>query len=286
MSTARETSDQPAPALDRVRLLCLRSVMADYGPWYLLRMPSGLWSIAWVHTLQSRERLEWHFLQSESVDGEYTFDTRADAMREIINSFDKEVHANPAGNTAYRSAAVQALGRLLSGAMEETQNDFAGTPAESRLLRSWLEDDEYQANLKKAAIALLAARQAAAAEQDRRERVFDQIVRVFGAKAVEEINHAIGQVWQEMAPTIKRAARGISAGSPLPMPQLMIINGRPAFDCGRAKPLPIRTPLSKPDALDVFRSHWKNPAWQRAEGLIGAIIDRLEVEAKTLPSSG
>lgn len=267
------SSIQPETRLDALRQLYLRSIVATYGPWYLIHMPSGLWSIAWCHTIHCRERLEGHLLETDEVDGQYTFATRAAALKGIIASFDEDHNTSSDNNYPERTEAVNALAGLLSGAVPESTNQFTGTPAEANLLDMWDIEDRGERNLKKAIAAAEAAHDAATAEQERRERVFKHILEYHGTRVIDEINGVIAKVWRDLKPTVKGKADA------MPMPQLAVIEERLVFECGRAKPTPVRTPQSKRE-WKVIMSHWKNPAWQEVERLIAPIIDRFEAEAR------
>lgn len=107
----------------------------------------------------------------------------------------------------------------------------------------------------------------------------------FGDQVVEEINAAIERAWLEQPPKSRRTAHGQKAGKVMPMPQLAILSGRTVFySPGRAKPLPVRTPLSAPDMRYGYKNHWQHPTWQDVvTPAIAEIVDRLEREAQAMP---
>lgn len=268
------------PQLTTVRKAFLKLIMAVYGPWYLLRAPSGNWHICWYHNAHDEQAME-SFLIDE-VDDEYCFSTRRAALKEILKSLDSEIEAGGAG---YREARLRAMDSLISVMDEQdaasAQNDFSGSCEETRLIETWFWSDRNEA---KARDAYAAAR----AEQDRRELVFEHIVRTFGEQVIEAINAAIESAWLAEAPKSRRTATGLKAGETLLMPQLAITNGRTVFRIpGRAKHLSVRTPLSKRDTIKGYVNHWQHSTWQDVVvPAIAQIIARLELEAQAVPPRG
>ncbi|CAH0304721.1 hypothetical protein SRABI118_04535 [Massilia sp. Bi118] len=260
-------------------------IMARYGPIYLLRGPSGSWHTCWSNDAHDELAME-SYLIDDGMDGPSCFSTRREALREILRSLDSEIEAGGVGYVGERQRARDSL--ILSTNEEDPSavpNEFSGTLAETQLIEAWMGSDRYEAHVKATAAKRHAAHVAACAEQGRRERVFEQIVMVFGNQVVEEINAAIKRAWLEQPPRSRRTAHGQKAGEVMPMPQLAIASGRAAFySPGRAKPLPVRTPLSAPDMRYGHKNHWQHPTWvDIVIPAVAQIIDRFEQDAPVAP---
>jgi len=273
------------PNLSPIRTAFLKLIMARYGPIYLLRGPSGSWHACWSDDAHDERAME-SYLIDDGMDAPSCFSTRREALREILRSLDSEIEAGGVGYVAERQRARDSL--ILSTNEEDraaVKNEFSGTLAETELIEAWMRSDRYEAHAKATAAKRHAAHLAACAEQERRERVFEQILMAFGDQVVEEINAAIKGAWLEQPPRSRRTAHGQKAGEVMPMPQLAIVSGRAVFySPGRAKPLPVRTPLSAPDMRYGHKNHWQHPTWvDIVAPAIGQIVDRLEGEARVLP---
>jgi hypothetical protein len=273
--------------LTTVRKAFLELIMAVYGPWYLLRAPSGNWHICWCHNIHDEQAME-SFLIDDEVDDEYCFPTRRAALKEILKSLDSEIEAGGAGYVAARQRARDSLLSVNEQDPAAAQNDFSGTSYETELIENWIFSDRREVNAKLTAAKRRAAYVAGCAEQERRERVFEQIVRAFGDQVVEEMNAAIERAWLAGAPKSSLTAHGLKVGDAVPMPQLAIVSGRAVFySPGRAKHLLVRTPLSKRDTIKGYVNHWQHSTWvDVVVPAIAQIIDRFEREAQTLPPRG
>ncbi|GAA5012430.1 hypothetical protein GCM10025794_00470 [Massilia kyonggiensis] len=262
--------------------------MARYGPWYLLRGQSGKWHTCWWHVPHDEKAMESFIFNDDSLD-EDCFPTRREALKEILRSLDSEIGAGGAG---YITARQRVRDSLISNTNEHdagvAQNEFLGTPDEAALIEEWIRSDQREAAEYLAAAKRRATFEAACTEQERRERVFEEIVRVFGARAIEEINAAIEDAWLTGQPKISRTVDGLKRDETMPMPQLAVISGAVVFcSSSRATPIPVRTPLSKRDAMNGYVPHWKHSTWL---GIVipalVRIIDRLEREAQASPPNG
>jgi hypothetical protein len=276
------------PKLSPIRTAFLKLIMASYGPWYLLRGPSGNWHTCWHYDADNEQAME-SYLIDDDVDGSYWFSTRRAALKEIIKSLESEIEG---GGAWYIAARQRARDSLISVTNEQdpaaAQNDFSGTSDEKELIEAWIHADRREADTKHTAAKERAAYVAACAEQERRERVFEEVVLAFGDQVIEEMNAAIESAWLAGAPKSRRTAHGLKAGEPVPMPQLATVSGRAVFYiAGRSKPLPVKTPLSKRDTSKGYVTHWKHSAWlDVVVPAIAQIIDRLEWEAQAVPPRG
>lgn len=273
------------PKLSPIRTAFLKLIMARYGPIYLLRRPSGNWHTCWHYDAHDERAME-SYLIDDDVDGPSCFSTRRAALREILRSLDSEIEAGGVGYVTQRQRARDSL--ILSTNEEDpaaVQNEFSGTSDETQLIEDWMRSDRSAAHAKAKEAKRRAAHVAACAEQERRERVFEQILMAFGEQVVEEINAAIKRAWLEQPPKSRRTAHGQKAGEVMPMPQLAIVSGRAVFySPGRAKPLPVRTPLSAPDMRYGHKNHWQHPTWvDIVIPAIAQIIDWFERDAPAAP---
>jgi hypothetical protein len=271
--------------LSPIRTGFLKLIMASYGPWYLLRLPCGDWYTCWHHDVHDERAME-SYLIDDDMDGPSCFSTRREALREILRSLDSEIEAGGIGYVAERQRARDSL--ILSTNEEDpalVQNEFSGTSDETQLIEDWMRSDRYEAHAQATKAKRHATHVAACAEQERRERVFEQIVMAFGDQVVEEINAVIRRAWLEQPPKSRRTAHGQKAGGIMPMPQLAIVSGHAVFcSPGRAKHVPVRTPLSKRDDMKGYENHWKHSTWvDIVVPAIAQIIDRLEREAPAAP---
>jgi hypothetical protein len=265
---------------DPLRLAYLKRIVARYGAWYLLRLDSGVWHISWFRVPQSATHLQWVFENDQLVDGEYNFASREEALSAIIKSLDIQ---NEAGYDyrAERDVAMRALTGAPVNDELNSNTEFVGSGAERDLLRDWMDSDAQDRQYEKQRADEQAAYGAACLEQEMRERVFQEVVRIFGSAVTDEINAAISTVWRAAPPTSPRTAGGVVQGDTLPMPQLAIHNEKVVFvNHGRASPTLVRTPLSKRHFSAGHAPHWQNPSWLAVLPAVGAIIERYEVKAK------
>lgn len=271
------------PKLSPIRTAFLKLIMASYGPWYLLRGPSGNWHTCGHYDADDEQAMESYLIDDDDVDERRCFATRRAALKAILKSLDSEIEAGDAGYIADRRRVRDSL---ISVTKDQdpgaAQNDFSGTLDETQLIDAWIHSDRRDADAKLAAAKERAVYAAACAEQERRERVFEQVVRVFGDRGIEEMNAAIENAWLAGAPKSRRTAHGQKAGDAVPMPHLAIVSGRAVFCIpGRAKHMPVRTPLSKRDTSKGYVNHWLHSTW--LDGVVPAIaqiIDRLDLEAQ------
>ena len=275
--------------LSPLRAAFLKLIMAEYGPWYLLRSPSGRWHTSWHYDVDDEQAME-SYLIDDDVDEKYGFPTRRAALKEILESLDAEIEAG--AGERYMQARQRVRDSLVSIIDEQEpaamQNDFSGSAEEAALIESWLGSDRHEVELKIAREKQSAAFKAVCAEQQRREQVFEHVVQVFGNKAIEEINAAIANAWLVGSPKSSRTVHGLTAGEAMPMPQLARVSGRVVFcSPGRANHLPVKTPLSKRDTRHGYENHWKHSTWvDIVIPAVAQIIDRLELEAQTMPYRG
>ena len=257
--------------------------MDEFGPWYLLRAPTGNWHPLWHHWMLDDTAMESFFMGDGSAFSD-EFPSMDEALRVIIRSLDDEIAE---GGTHYAASRQRAMDHLLSyrGKPDTTreQNQFAGTKGELDLIESWLSYDRREAQAKRRATSEREAYIAACAEQDRREQAFETVLALFGTQVVEEANAAILDAWQANAPTSRRTAHGQKAGDILPMPQLaMTTKGAVLQTPGRGAAVRIKTPLSKRDNLKGYVDHWKHPTWvEVVVPAVRRIIERLEFEARS-----
>lgn len=276
--------------LSPLRAAFLKLIMAHYGPWYLLRSPFGSWHMSWHYDVEDERVMESYLINDDGVDQKYGFPTRRAALKEILKSLDEEIAAG--AGASYIEARQRVRDSLISVMSEQdpvaTQNDFFGTPYESRLIEYWIHLDRCAADEKRVAAKQHAAFKATCAEQERRERAFEHVVRVFGDKVIEEINAAIESAWLIGSPKASRTAHGLTAGELMPMPQLARLSERVVFcSPGRANHLPVKTPLSKRDTRHGYENHWKHSTWvNMVIPAVAQIIDRFEREAQAVAPPG
>ena len=276
--------------LSPLRAAFLKIIMAHYGPWYLLRSPSGSWHTSWHYDVEDEGAMESYLINEDDVDEKYGFPTRRAALKEILKSLDEEIAAG--AGASYIEARQRVRDSLISVMSEQdpvaTQNNFSGTPDETRLIEYWIHLDRCAADEKLAAAQQHAAHKATCTEQERRERAFEHVVRVFGDKVIEEINAAIENAWLIGSPKSSRTVHGLTAGESMPMPQLARLSGRVVFcSPGRANHLPVKTPLSKRDTRHGYEDHWKHSTWvDIVIPAVAQIIDRLEREAQAVVPPG
>jgi len=274
--------------LSPIRQAFLKLIMASYGPWYLLRLPSDEWHLCWCHNVYDEQAMT-SYLIDDGTGGSHCFSTRIEALKEVLKSLDSEIADGGAG---YIKARQRALESLVVATNEQdpaaVQNAFAGTSDETDLIEAWLSSDRSQAHEKRMAAKRRATFLAACTEQERREQAFELVARVFADQVAGEVNDAIESAWVAGEPKSVRNAPGLKAGDPMPMPRLAISAGRAVFDIpGRAKHMPVKTPLSKRHTSQGYVSHWQHPTWLNlVVPAVARIIDRLEQEAKVVSPSG
>ncbi|MES2017001.1 MAG: hypothetical protein V4484_10945 [Pseudomonadota bacterium] len=278
--------------LSPIRTAFLKLIMASYGPWYLLRGPFGNWYTCSHYDAENEQAMESYLIDDDDddVDESYCFTTRRAALKEILKTLDSEI--DDGGGAGYVAARQRARDSLIAPTDEQdpvaAQNDFSGTADETQLVEAWIRLDQYEAHAKVTAAKRRATYVAACAEQERRERVFEQVAFAFGDQVIEEINAAIANAWLAGGPKTTRTAHGLKEGDAVPMPQLAIVSGRAVFCIsGRVKHLPVKTPLSKRDTSKGYVNYWKHSTWlDFVVPAIAQIIDRHEQEAQTVTSHG